>query len=607
MMKKYINQHKKIIFFILESLKPFRSYIIGHLVIIVFTAVNISLMPLVSKILLNKIIASQDLDIFHEARLIIIILIFSIIMPSIFTRISDHIWANFLPKLRHHITHNSLSKLLNQSHNFFQNHFSGSIVNKVRDLFNSTPKIIEISLYCFFQGFLAVFIAFFTMSSINFFFAFALLTWIAIIIPLAYKSAILTNRISMNVSSQQGKIMGNIVDIFANIQNIKLFSNAKHEINRADQLQEKYTKLYLKRGLYLNKFYTALSLISSLYFVLCFIVLVSLFSHHKVTIGDFVLILGINNFLHNIIQDFMRQIRNFLEEISVIKGALEEVDKEIKIKNYPTKLQISKGEIVFENVKFSYHHSNPLFSDKSITIKAGQKVGLVGHSGSGKSTFINLLLRFYEVHEGRILIDDQDISMVSQDSLHEAIGVIPQEAILFHRNIIENISYGNKETLSSRELLQKVIDCSKKASAEKFIMKMPDNYYSQVGERGVKLSGGQRQRISIARAFFKNAPILILDEATSQLDSVTENIIQESLKNLMKNKTTLVIAHRLSTLQMMDRIIVFNKGKIVEDGTHDELIKMNGYYNQLWSAQSGGILTYQIGNATAQQMFSSNK
>jgi ATP-binding cassette subfamily B protein len=606
-MKKYFNQNQKIIYFIIDSIKPFKRYIISHFIIIIFTAVNISLMPLVSKILLNKVIASQDLDILSEARLILIALAISIILPSILARISDHIWSKFLPQLKNHITHNSLTKLLNQSHNFFLNHFSGSIVNKVRDLFNSTPKIIEIFLYNFLQGFLAIFIAFFTMSSINFFFAFALLTWVAIIIPLAYKSAILTNRISMNVSNQQGKIMGNIVDIFANIQNIKLFSSAKYEIKRSDKLQEKYTQLYLKRGLYLNKFYTVLSLISSCYFILCFIVLVSLFAHHKVTIGDFILILGINNFLHNIIQDFMRQIRNFLEEVSVIKGALEEIDKEIKIKNHSTILKVSQGEIIFENVKFSYHHNNPLFSDKSLTIKAGQKVGLVGHSGSGKSTFINLLLRFYEVHEGRILIDGQDISKVSQDSLHDSIGVIPQESILFHRNIIENISYGNKENLTKNQLLEKVIDCSKKASADKFIMKMPENYYSQVGERGVKLSGGQRQRISIARAFFKNAPILILDEATSQLDSVTENVIQESLKNLMENKTTLVIAHRLSTLQMMDRIIVFNKGKIVEDGTHDELIKMNGYYNRLWSAQSGGVLTYQIESATAQQLFSSNK
>ena len=603
-MQKYYSQNKKIINFILDSIKPFKKYIFIHLLVITFTAINISLMPLVFKILLNKIISSQDLNILYESRFILIILTLSIILPSIFNRISDHVWTKFLPQLRHRITHNSLSKLFNQSHNFFQNHFSGSIVNKVRDLFNSTPKIIEIFLYNFLGGAMAIFIAFFTMSTINFFFAFALLTWITIIIPLAYKSAVLTNRISMNVSNQQAKIMGNIVDVFANIQNIKLFSSANYEIARADKLQKKYSKLYQQRGLYLNKFYTVLSLISSCYFIICFVVLVSLFSHHKVTIGDFILILGINNFLHNIIQDFMRQIRNFLEEFSVINEAMHDIYQDIKFKNFDNKLSITKGEIIFENVKFSYHQKNPLFSDKSIVIKAGQKVGLVGHSGSGKSTFINLLLRFYDVHEGRILIDGQDISKVSQDSLHEAIGVIPQEAILFHRNLIENISYGNKDNLSKEQLLAKVIDCSRKASAEKFIMKMPETYYSLVGERGVKLSGGQRQRIAIARAFFKNAPILILDEATSQLDSVTENIIQNSLKTLMDNKTTLVIAHRLSTLQMMDRIIVFDKGKIVEDGTHQELIELNGYYNKLWSAQSEGVLTYQIEGASAQQLFS---
>mgnify|MGYP003334022174 CR=1 FL=1 len=219
--------------------------------------------------------------------------------------------------------------------------------------------------------------------------------------------------------------------------------------------------------------------------------------------------------------------------------------------------------------------------------------------------YINLLLRFYDVKEGRILIDNQDISQVSQDSLHEAIGVIPQEAILFHRNLIENISYGNKEPLSKEQLLQKVKESAQKASAHKLIEAMSEGYYSQVGERGVKLSGGQRQRIAIARAFFKNAPILVLDEATSQLDSVNENIIQESLKSLMKDKTTLVIAHRLSTLQMMDRILVFSNGKIVEDGCHEELLELNGYYKRLWTAQSGGVLTYQIeGGATATQLFS---
>ena len=572
-----MTNSKKVFSFIISAIKPFKAYLFLHLLVIILSAVNVSFLPFISKILLNTIIATEPSLVINEIMNIMILMAFLMILPGLFPRISDYVWSIFLPKLRHQITHESIQKLLNQSHHFFQDNFSGSLVNKVRDLFNSTPKIIEIFLYNFVGGILAIFFAFLTLSYINYFFAIGLIIWIAIIVPIAYRSALLTNRISMNVANQQGRIMGNIVDIFSNIQNIKLFSSAKFELNRVDKFQKKFANLYSQRGIYSKK---------------------------QVTVGDFILIFGINNFLHNIIQDSMKQIRNFLEEFSVIKEALGVIEKAREVKDCNDKIEVSKGKIVFENVKFSYHENTPLFSEKSITIKAGEKVGLVGRSGSGKSTFINLLLRFYDVQEGRILIDNQDISKVSQDSLREAIGVIPQEAILFHRNLIENISYGNKEVLNKEQLLQKVKESAQKASAHKFIEAMPEGYYSQVGERGIKLSGGQRQRIAIARAFFKNAPILVLDEATSQLDSVNENMIQESLKTLMKNKTTLAIAHRLSTLQMMDRILVFSDGKIVEDGRHEELLELNGYYKRLWSAQSSGVLTYQIeGGATATPLF----
>ena len=575
-----MSNSKKVFSFIIRSIKPFKFYLFLHFIVIILISINVSFVPLVSKILLNKIIATEHSLVIQETIDIMMLLAFLIVLPSIVLRISDYAWTMFLPKLRHQITHDSIQKLLSQSHHFFQNNFSGSLVNKVRDLFNSSPKIIEIFLYNFVGGMLAVLFAFFTLSTINYIFAIGLIAWVAIIIPIAYHSALHTNRISMNVANQQSRIMGNIVDIFANIQNIKLFSSAKFELNRVDKFQKKYATLYSQRGIYLNKYYTLLGLVSSFYFIACFAFLIWLYAHKKVTVGDFILIFGINNFLHNIIQDAMKQIRNFLEEFSVIKEALEVIDKVREVKDCKEKLEVSKGQIIFEKVKFSYSEGSPLFSDKSVKIKAGEKVGLVGRSGSGKSTFVNLLLRFYDVQEGKILIDNQDISKISQDSLHDAIGVIPQEAILFHRNLIENISYGNKEQFSKEELLQKVMNSAQKASAHKFIADMPEGYYSQVGERGIKLSGGQRQRIAIARAFFKNAPILILDEATSQLDSVNENMIQESLKSLMENKTTLVIAHRLSTLQMMDRILVFSNGKIVEDGCHEDLLNLNGYYKR---------------------------
>ena len=241
-------------------------------------------------------------------------------------------------------------------------------------------------------------------------------------------------------------------------------------------------------------------------------------------------------------------------------------------------LRLTQGKIVFKNVIFCYEKSSPLFKNMNLTIESGQKVGLAGYSGAGKSSFVSLLLRLFDIQKGQILIDDQDISTVTQKSLRELIAYIPQDPTLFHRSIYENIAYG-KSNCSHEE----VIEASKKAQAHEFIMKLPYQYNTYVGERGIKLSAGQRQRIAIARAFLKNAPILFLDEATSQIDSITESYIQEVLNDLMVNKTTLIIAHRLSTLINMDRILVFDKGKIVQDGTHFELMKQKGLYKDLFS------------------------
>lgn len=249
-----------------------------------------------------------------------------------------------------------------------------------------------------------------------------------------------------------------------------------------------------------------------------------------------------------------------------------------------TILICEKGKINFNNVNFFYKDIEPLFENMYIEIKTGQKVGLVGYSGSGKSTFVNLILRLYDITDGSISIDNQDIRNVTQDSLRENIALISQDPSLFHRSIMENIRYGKINATD-----EEVVEAAKKAYAHEFIMKLTEGYDSLVGERGIKLSGGQRQRIAIARAILKNSPILILDEATSQLDSVTEGLIQKNLQELVKNKTTIIIAHRLSTLLSMDRILVFDKGKIIEDGTHNELLSAKGLYKQLWDTQVAGF------------------
>jgi ATP-binding cassette subfamily B protein len=252
----------------------------------------------------------------------------------------------------------------------------------------------------------------------------------------------------------------------------------------------------------------------------------------------------------------------------------------------PQKTIIKRGSIIFEDVKFTHNEADkPLFDNFNLKIKQGEKIGLVGHSGSGKTSLTKLLLRFSDIDSGQILIDGQDIKEIAQRHLRSHIAYVPQEPLLFHRTLAENIAYGSRDASQ-----QEIEGVAKMAHAHDFISKLPDGYNTLVGERGVKLSGGQRQRVAIARAMLKNAPILLLDEATSALDSESENLIQDALWKLMQNRTAIVIAHRLSTIQKMDRIVVLDEGEIVEQGTHKELIRLNGTYAKLWGHQSGGFL-----------------
>jgi ATP-binding cassette subfamily B protein len=277
----------------------------------------------------------------------------------------------------------------------------------------------------------------------------------------------------------------------------------------------------------------------------------------------------------------------FAKEAGTVSAALSIVnqDHDVVDASNATPLNVTKGEVVFDKVTFAYDNHKSIFKELDIKINAGEKVGLVGFSGSGKSTFVNLILRFYDIQSGKILIDGQDIKAVTQDSLRAEISMIPQDPILFHRTLMQNIQYG---CLNAQEA--DVIKASKLAHCHEFITQLDEGYKSLVGERGIKLSGGQRQRIAIARAILKNAPILILDEATSSLDSVTEKLIHESLEHLMKDKTTIVVAHRLSTLADMDRILVFDQGHIIEEGTIETLLAKRGHFAMLWNKQMDGFL-----------------
>jgi ATP-binding cassette subfamily B protein len=266
------------------------------------------------------------------------------------------------------------------------------------------------------------------------------------------------------------------------------------------------------------------------------------------------------------------------------KEMVDILDKVPDIQDRDTReeLRIKDGVIEFKNVNFEYIEDNQVFTNFNLKISSGEKVGLVGHSGSGKTTITKMLLRFVDIKEGEILIDGQNIKNITQDDLRSVISYVPQEPILFHRSIGENIGY-SKEDATHEE----IVESSKKAYADEFISKLQNGYDTLVGERGIKLSGGERQRVAIARAMLKNSPILVLDEATSSLDSISESYIQQALGELMKGKTAIVIAHRLSTISKMDRIIVLDNGAILEEGTHLELLAKDGMYTKLWNHQTG--------------------
>jgi ATP-binding cassette subfamily B protein len=281
-------------------------------------------------------------------------------------------------------------------------------------------------------------------------------------------------------------------------------------------------------------------------------------------------------------------LRNYNRSISDASDMAEILQQEAEVQDpaEPEPLRMNKGAVTFQNVTFTHQGSDDaLFAKLDLQIKPGEKVGLIGHSGSGKTTFTRLLLRFSDIDSGEILIDGQNIAHVTQDDLRSAIAYVPQEPLLFHRTIQENIAYGRPGASKAA-----VLKAARRANADEFITSLPQGYDTLVGERGVKLSGGQRQRVAIARAILKDAPILVLDEATSALDSESEKLIQAALWNLMQGRTAIAIAHRLSTVQRMDRIIVMDDGAITEQGTHAELLQKKGTYAKLWAHQSGGFL-----------------
>ncbi|MBA3814256.1 MAG: ABC transporter ATP-binding protein [Alphaproteobacteria bacterium] len=503
-------------------------------------------------------------------------------------RLGGVLLALTFPKLEKQIRMYIFSHMHDHSHSYFSNQFAGNIANKISDMVKNMVHILQLTATVFIPTFVAVAIASCIFYSLNSFFATILVGWALIHIGIGVAYASRCAYYSYIHSETRSQLNGRIVDSLTNYFAVKIFGNKKYELTYIEGLQNTEQKQNCQQMMYIERVRVALGLLTLLgpglalngYAYWCW-------THHLITVGDIVLIFNTSWNIVMMLWWSSIELPNFFKQVGICRQALTLLQEPIALIDAASAqpLKVTQGKIQFQKVHFQYAGTSPLFCDKSVAIQPGQRVGLVGYSGSGKTTFVNLILRLYDIQSGHILIDGQDIEDVTQESLRQAITLIPQDPSLFHRSLIENIRYGLPEASD-----EEVIKAAKRAHAHEFIMALPEGYEAQVGERGVKLSGGQRQRVAIARAILKNAPILILDEATSALDSFTESQIQESLSSLMTGKTTLVIAHRLSTLLNMDRILVFDQGKIVEDGTHAYLIEKMGLYQSLWAAQVGGFL-----------------
>jgi ATP-binding cassette subfamily B protein len=525
-------------------------------------------------------------EVFLEIKPYIIIYSLSWLFLCLNMRFLEFIKLKTFPNIRYDILTSQFSYLTQHQYQYFQNHFAGNLANKIMDLQAGIINILSIIDECAAQ-ICGLMIAFITLTLVHPIFASILMCWVIVFVSIAFFFLNPIQNLSLIFAEARSSLMGKIVDSISNIMNMRLFARNQYE----HLIMSHATKDCIEKDRKMLKKIVKMRLIGD-FSILLFLggnlwMLGYLYSKGKVSIGDFSFILTLSISIMWNLWYLTGQFVIFSEESGRCEQALTIIDKPIGIKDTDDAkpLKINKASIEFKDVSFHYNQGKSLFKNKNILIPSGQKVGLVGFSGSGKSTLVNLILRLFDVESGEILIDSQNIKHVTQQSLSENIGFIPQDTSLFHRSIMDNIRYGNIHASD-----EEVIHAAKLAHADEFIQQLPDGYQSLVGERGIKLSGGQRQRIAIARAMLKNAPILILDEATSALDSQTEQYIQQSLNILMQHKTTIVIAHRLSTLIQMDRILVLDKGRIIEDGTHNALLQHNGHYAKLWAMQAGGFI-----------------
>jgi ATP-binding cassette subfamily B protein len=508
----------------------------------------------------------------------------------LFSRASGAALVMTGPYLRAEIRKSLFSYLQHHSHRYFISHFAGSLANRIAEVSTSCMHALWTVTFDFYPLIIKSLVALVVLFGASGDLALVLSLWLGIYVYVSYLLAKRCRVYAQDFAAARSLVTGKVVDSVTNVMNAKMFARRQYEEDYLTDYLNHEVNHALRTYWYMEKLRWFQFSAAMVLMVAMVGYALKIWSEGNMTVGEFSMVAGLAIMLIEAARGLSRSFLEFFEYLGNIEDGVAVFVQPHEIVDKPdaSVLTVDRGEIAFNDVTFIYKEGLQVFEHLDVTIEPKQQVGLVGFSGSGKSTFVNLILRLFEPVSGAIEIDGQNILGVTQDSLRENVSMIPQDPMLFHRSLMENIRYGRLDASDDE-----VVEAAKKAHAHEFILQTEKQYDSLVGERGVKLSGGQRQRIAIARAILKDAPILILDEATSALDSVTEKKIQLGLDNLMKGRTVVVVAHRLSTISHMDRILVFDQGQIIEDGSHQQLLLRNGHYAHLWNMQAGGFLPEQ--------------
>jgi len=573
--------------------RAYPKHIAGLALAIPFTVVvNNILPPIILADVLNKL--SRHQFVAHDVWAsfgpeLILYLVIELAGGIIGWRIVDWLDFRLEGNVERDIAREVFEHLQKQSANFHANHFGGSMVSQTNKLMGSYIRFADTSVFSVLPLLFTIAFVCIVLGRISVWYALVLLVFAIIYIVSSFYVTRPVRRLGAEQATRESAQTGILADAITNVMAIKSFAGSRQENKRFAKATDHtraglYSMLrdHQRQQMYFGSVMSVITASS----LLMAVVGVVLFGANIATV--FLLVSYTSTITSQLFQFSNSSLRTYNRALGDASDMIEilGITPEILDPPRPEKVRIGRGDIVFDSVTFQHDGSDTaIFHDFTLHIKPGEKVGLVGHSGSGKTTFTRLLLRFSDIQDGAITIDGQNIAAITQDDLRRHIAYVPQEPMLFHRSIRENISYG--EPGASQAAIEGV---AKMASAHDFIRQLPQGYDTLVGERGVKLSGGQRQRVAIARAMLKNAPILVLDEATSALDSESEVLIQDALWKLMEGRTAIVIAHRLSTIQKMDRIVVLDNGKVVEQGSHQELLQTAGTYAKLWAHQSGGFI-----------------